>query len=179
MVLENKPTWYIVASMTRDHRDEMARQFGENVRRYRDCRGFSQADLAQEMAARGWDWYQSTVFKVENAERRTETTEAYDLARILGVPLDRLHWPAREQSELGLVDRAAAALHIAARETGEAAARLLSARRAAERRVEEARGSEYERVRIEAEALAADLNALTLEAAVEDGTSDAGEEGEG
>lgn len=157
----------------RDHREEMARQFGENVRRYRDYQGLSQADLAEEMSARGWGWHQSTVYKVENAERRCEGTETYDLARILGVPLDRLFWPAREQSELGLVDRASGELHAAAGDLRAAAARLVSARQAAADRAGESRDSSYERVRQEAGSLAEDAEALTLEALTAEGAADA------
>jgi transcriptional regulator with XRE-family HTH domain len=153
------------------HREQMARQFGENIARYRERRDMSQADLAREMAERGWDWWQSTVFKIERGDRRTEATEAHDLAAVLGVPIDRLFWPGPEQSEMGLADRAIGSLRQSFGEAAWAIARLIAAQKAAGSALQSARESRYERVRQAAGELEAEIAACTVDAAADEGTA--------
>lgn len=56
----------------------------------RERAGMSQAELAREMANRGHDFRQQTIYKVETGKRRVTIGEAVDLAASLGIDLDRL-----------------------------------------------------------------------------------------
>lgn len=147
----------------------MLRQFGENVRRHREHKDMSQADLAREMSARGHSWYQSTVFKTEHAERRTDALEVHDLAEVLGVSIERLYWPGAEVAELALADRAIVMVRDAWRETSEAVFRLLRTLAAGERAADTARASMYQSVRNAATELDTEIVASSLDSAVSDG----------
>lgn len=57
---------------------------------FRESRKMSQAALAQAMRYAGHKWSQSTVYKVENGERKLTFVEGFALARILGVEPDGL-----------------------------------------------------------------------------------------
>lgn len=65
---------------------EMARR----LRRLRVERGWSQAMLAERLAAQGLDWHQTTVAKTESAERAIRYNEIVVLAEALGVPTEEL-----------------------------------------------------------------------------------------
>ena len=64
-----------------------------NVRLHRENRGWSQADLAQKMAADGWKYHPQTVHRVEAGQRKVTIGEAEALARIFGTTIDSLTWP--------------------------------------------------------------------------------------
>ena len=93
----------------------------------------SQDDLAREMAERGWQYYQSTVYKIEKGERKVDFWEATDLAEILKTSVDRFRWTSAEANETAMVRSAAANLRGRWREAGHAVASYLAARTLAER----------------------------------------------
>jgi transcriptional regulator with XRE-family HTH domain len=64
--------------------------FGANLRALREDNGISQPELARRMVERGWPWHQSTVYRTESGRQPLKLGEAVDLARILGVTVDRL-----------------------------------------------------------------------------------------
>lgn len=64
-----------------------------NVRLHRENRSWSQADLAQKMAAAGWKYHPQTVHRVESGQRKVTIGEAEALARIFGTTVDSLTWP--------------------------------------------------------------------------------------
>jgi transcriptional regulator with XRE-family HTH domain len=64
-----------------------------NIRLRREGLGWSQADLAKEMAALGWKYYPQTVHRVEQGQRKVTIGEAEALARLFGVTVDALTWP--------------------------------------------------------------------------------------
>jgi transcriptional regulator with XRE-family HTH domain len=64
-----------------------------NIRLRREALGWSQADLAREMAALGWKWYPQTVHRVEQGQRKVTIGEAEALARLFNVTVDALTWP--------------------------------------------------------------------------------------
>ena len=152
------------------HRGEQAQWFGDNVRKNRERKEMSQVDVAKKMVARGWDWHQSTVYKIEHAERRTEAFEVHDLAEILGVPMAHLFWPPAEVNEAAMVDRSIAILRRAWRETAEAAHHLLAARDGAKRTLDRSGDSKYQRVRDTCAELETELAEQTLDAAFDEGT---------
>lgn len=121
----------------------------------------SQAALAGEMSARGWPWYQQTVYKLETGRQAgVSLGEATDLAEILGISVDRLTWAGEETAETGLVDLAASDVTAAFNEASDAVAGLLAARARAESTLKSAQGSTYQRVRD----AAADLENVLAEA---------------
>lgn len=151
------------------HRDEQAQWFGENVRKNRERKEMSQGDVAREMTARGWQWHQSTVYKIEHGSRRTEAFEVLDLAEILGVPMPHLFWPPAEVNETAMVDRAIVMLRREWETVADATRRLLAAGAYGERTLAQSGGSKYQRVRDTCAELQADLGDHTLETAVEEG----------
>lgn len=50
--------------------------------------GMSQAELARQMLARGWQWAQATVTNVESGTRPLRLREAATLADMFGCPID-------------------------------------------------------------------------------------------
>lgn len=150
------------------HRSEQAQWFGENIRKNRERKEMSQVDVAREMTARGWQWHQSTVYKIEHGTRRTEAFEVLDLAEILGVPMAHLFWPPAEVNETAMVDRSIGMLRRAWHETAQAAQRLLAARAAGERTLAQSGASKYQRVRDTCAELKLDLDEHTLEAAFDE-----------
>lgn len=60
---------------------------GELLRKLRRKSRISQAEVAAQMRAMDWHWYQNTVHKVEHGERGLEFLEAIDLATLYGVSL--------------------------------------------------------------------------------------------
>ena len=151
------------------HRDEQAQWFGENIRKNRERKKMSQGDLAREMTAKGWPWHQSTVYKVEHGNRRTEAFELHDLAAILGVPMGDLFWPPAEVNEAGMVDRAIGMLRREWNEAALAVQRLLSATGYAERTYDQSSGSKYQRVRDVCAELKRELEEFTVDTAVDEG----------
>jgi transcriptional regulator with XRE-family HTH domain len=64
-----------------------------NVRMHRENRGWSQADLAEKMAALGWKYHPQTVHRVESGQRKVTIGEAEALARLFSTTVDALTWP--------------------------------------------------------------------------------------
>jgi transcriptional regulator with XRE-family HTH domain len=90
-----------------EHKEEMASSLptpeqlaGEEVRRLRKGRGWSQDDVARRMSAAGFTtWHQSTVGRTETAERPLRLNESVALAGLFGVSLTRLLEPIRMSVE--------------------------------------------------------------------------------
>ena len=113
---------------------------GQELRRLRLGRGWSQEETARRMDAYGYGWHQTIIAKIESAGRPLRLREAVDLADLFGVPLESLlgsepEDEARREYRLALretVDRRkavqdAAALHAAAAERLEAARQRMAA----------------------------------------------------
>lgn len=58
----------------------------------------SQAELARQMAARGWPYYAQTVHRIERSQRKVSIGEAGDLADILQTSVGRLTRPVADES---------------------------------------------------------------------------------
>lgn len=151
------------------HRNEQAQWFGENVRKNRERKQMSQDDLAEAMAARGWPWHQSTVYKVEHGTRRTEAFELHDLAQILGIPMNNLFVPPAELNEAAFVSLSGVRLRRAWEKTAAAARELLAAIAESERTLERHAGSKFGRVHEALGELRADLEERTLDSAFDEG----------
>lgn len=168
MVLSNKTICYTVQGVPPLSDGHAAdRHLPDNLRRYRELKGMSQAGLAREMSERGWPWHQPTVYKIETGKQGVTLGEAADLAAILGVSTDRLTWADAEATEMGLVDRDITVLRRAALEAATAVARLLAARYSGTRTLESARVSKYARIRQVAADLEAELAERTVSGACE------------
>jgi hypothetical protein len=137
-----------------------------NLRAVRERQGKSRQWVADQMAAREHRWYPSTGSRVEQGERRATWLEAEDLAEIFGVPVERFTWHPMEEAEAAEVAEALAGLHEASEEATVAVARLLAARATGRRQAAKSAGSKYRRAREAAAKLAADLEEVTVEAAV-------------
>jgi transcriptional regulator with XRE-family HTH domain len=66
---------------------------GVRIREIRIARHMTQAALAKAMKALGYNWLQTTIAKVEAAERPLRLNEATDLAGVLGVEVSYLLTP--------------------------------------------------------------------------------------
>lgn len=76
-------------------------QFIENVQRLREAKGWSQGELARQMANDGWDgFHQTTISRIEKGQRPIRLAEARALARILGSQVGLMIAPAREADAL-------------------------------------------------------------------------------
>jgi transcriptional regulator with XRE-family HTH domain len=64
--------------------------FAEQMKRCREAKGMSQADLAKALTKRGLSYHQQTVLKVERGIRRVRLGEACTIADVLGVSLASL-----------------------------------------------------------------------------------------
>jgi len=67
--------------------------FAIQVRETRDRLKMSQGELARQMSARGFPFYQQTVRRIEDSQRKVSVGEAKALAEILGTTIDRLTEP--------------------------------------------------------------------------------------
>lgn len=76
----------------------------ESVARFRGVRMMSQLALAEAMRARGFDFYQQTIGKIERGERRVTIGEAFGLADALGVDLTELVEQDENQSTAQVMD---------------------------------------------------------------------------
>lgn len=77
--------------------------FGQRLRENRTAARLSQRELAEEMQAEGFDWHQTTVQRVETGKRSVRLSEAVVIARILGITLDLMLRPPRDDQR-GLKD---------------------------------------------------------------------------
>jgi transcriptional regulator with XRE-family HTH domain len=64
--------------------------FRKQLRREREGRGWSQADVAKRLSDNGIPMYGTTVAKIESGERAVRVDEAAGIADLLEVPLDWL-----------------------------------------------------------------------------------------
>lgn len=67
--------------------------FGEGLKYWRELRGLTQEEVSAQMTKRGFDFHQSTLYKIESGKRRVLLGEGVALAEVLQVPLDRLTSP--------------------------------------------------------------------------------------
>ncbi|MFW6186523.1 MAG: helix-turn-helix domain-containing protein [Actinomycetota bacterium] len=68
--------------------------FGRNMRAHRERRGWSQSELARQMANAGWPKYsQVAVSRTEDGTRMVRLDEALALSRILGTTVDAMLAP--------------------------------------------------------------------------------------
>lgn len=151
-----------------DNADE---RLGANVRALREGKGIPQAELARLMGEAGHPWHQSTVARAEAGRQSVRTSEAEDLARILGTTVDRLLWAGPEAAEAAFISAATARLRAEWRAAALAAARLHDARAAAERARARTARTGWPRVRAMADGLAEDLADCTLDAALDEGAA--------
>lgn len=63
---------------------------GDQVRKIRSAKGWSQEHLAAQCQLNEWDLSRGTLSKVEAGLRRVTDAEVYLLAKILGVPMANL-----------------------------------------------------------------------------------------
>ena len=68
-------------------------QAGRALRRLRRARGWSQEEVAQRMKAYSYDFHQTTVAKIEAAQRPIRVRELADLAALYGVEVHELIYP--------------------------------------------------------------------------------------
>ena len=80
---------------------------GLEVRRLRRERGWTQEELARQMAAYGYDWHQSTVARTETADRPLRLNEVVHLAALFRVPVTQFLLPV--DMTLGEIDAEIAA----------------------------------------------------------------------
>lgn len=73
---------------------------GIQIAAYREARDMSQSALADAMKLAGHRWSQSTVYKVENAERKLTFVEGFTLARILDIAPEGLLEPREIAGEV-------------------------------------------------------------------------------
>lgn len=78
---------------------EPERVLGTQARAYREKLGMTQAEVAKAMTARGFVMRQSTITKIENAQRPVRVNEATALAAVLHATLpDLLSDPAQRDA---------------------------------------------------------------------------------
>lgn len=148
-------------------------QIAASVRAHRERAGMSQAELAARVTAEGKadgvSWHQSTTARVEDGTQRLRLDEAEIVAKVLGIPVNRLTWPTGEAAEVMLAERSSSRLREALIATVEAAARLHAARAGARGTLRSLAASESERARSAASELEAELAASTVRAATAEG----------
>lgn len=144
-----------------------------NLRRHREARGLSQAELAARMSDLGWRYHPQTVHKNENGLRKITIGEGQVLASILGVHLERLSWPEGEEAMIRLGELAISRIRQAADEVANAVASLHGAQAGAEGTIRSLRADNSrdpsENVSVTLEALEMELAEATLENAVDKG----------
>jgi transcriptional regulator with XRE-family HTH domain len=70
---------------------------GQELKRLRRERGWSQEEVARRMTAYGFDWHQTTVGRTETAARPLRVNEAVALAALFEVPVTQLLVPVSVQ----------------------------------------------------------------------------------
>ena len=154
--------------------------FAIQVRETRERLKMSQGELARQMSARGFSYYQQTVRRIEDGQRKVSVGEAKALAQILGTSVDRLTWPGREASAAALLDMSIGRAEQAYQQIASWTATLLWALGQLGTTVGETEGKAFREAQKMQEILreAADVLQLTPEAAVEMGRKEH-EEGRG
>jgi transcriptional regulator with XRE-family HTH domain len=64
--------------------------FAESLKTLRVASSMTQAQLADEMASRGFRWHAATVYKVENGERQVQLAEAVEIAKIFDTVIESM-----------------------------------------------------------------------------------------
>lgn len=103
-----------------------------NLRRLREKRGWSQADLSAMMTGLGWRYHPQTVHKNETGQRKVPIGEAEVLARIFGTTLDRLTWLEGEDAAVAYGEQAISLLRRAVNDVASAVPQLHAAQAGAE-----------------------------------------------
>jgi transcriptional regulator with XRE-family HTH domain len=67
--------------------------FGGSLKQWRELRDLTQEAVTAKMVERGFDFHQSTLYKIESGKRRVLLGEGMALAEILDVPLSKLTEP--------------------------------------------------------------------------------------
>jgi len=74
-------------------------EFAISVRRERERRGWSRAELADQVAAHGPKFHQSTIYKIENEQRNVTVGEAVAIARSMDLDLEEMYSGDSESPE--------------------------------------------------------------------------------
>ncbi len=97
-------------------------QFVANMKRLREERGWSQGEMARQMAAAGWDgFHQTTVSRIEKGERPVRLSEARGIAELLETSVSSMIAPPAEMMVLDGLHRSNRAMRAAARKITDAA----------------------------------------------------------
>lgn len=139
-----------------------------NLRSLREMKGWSQAELADEMRAQGVPWHQQTVTRIEAAEQQVRWRELVTLAGVLGTSLDRFAWTSHEAMGTEFVAGAGKRLRRIARTTADAVVVLLAALEAAEQALDRTADSPYPRVQEARREVTRDMGLYGVEGAVAD-----------
>lgn len=73
--------------MTEQNIDQI---IGKRIKSWRNFFGASQEDICRGMAARGFEFFQSTVHNIENGKRKVTVGEAVAFAEIFNIDLSKL-----------------------------------------------------------------------------------------
>ena len=80
--------------------------FVESIKRLREEKEWTQADLARAMSDIGWTGiYQTTVSRIENGSRPLRMGEARGIAKALGVPFSSMLAPIEETQPIRDLER--------------------------------------------------------------------------
>jgi transcriptional regulator with XRE-family HTH domain len=89
------------ASAAGDRRADPEEQAGKALRKLRLARNWSQQEVATRMTAYGYDFHQTTIAKIEAAQRPLRLRELADFAALYGVEVQELvHAPTRALPEV-------------------------------------------------------------------------------
>lgn len=64
---------------------------GQNVKKYRMQKGYTQEQLCQKLDLLGLNLYHSDIYLIENNKRLVRDYEIYALAKVFGITLDDLY----------------------------------------------------------------------------------------
>jgi hypothetical protein len=141
-------------------------RIGHNIAAHRQRKGpdgMTQDALAAEMRAIGHlTWRQSTVHKVETAQRDLTAVELQGLAYIFEIPEGRLTWAQGEEAAVMMAEHSISILRQAAEEAATAVARLHAARAGSARAREDSLKSPYQRARELADEIEVERQDATL-----------------
>lgn len=64
---------------------------GQNIRKYRLQKGYTQEQLCQKLDLFGLNLYHSDIYLIENNKRLVRDYEAFSFAKVFGITLDELY----------------------------------------------------------------------------------------
>jgi len=64
---------------------------GQNIRKYRLQKGYTQEQLCQKLDLFGLNLYHSDIYLIENNKRLVRDYEAFAFAKVFGITLDELY----------------------------------------------------------------------------------------